>query len=61
MIEMKERNNEALVLSHPTPLLSLKIEKVDKEWAEGAKCSRKGRENDEKSESEVFLNFFTLI
>ena len=57
MIEMKERNNEALVLSLPTPLLSLKIEKVDNEWAEGAKRSRKGRENDEKSESKGFLNF----
>ena len=57
MIDMKERNNEALVLSHPTPLLSLKIEKVVKEWAEGAKRRRQGKENDEKSESEVFINF----
>ena len=58
IMEKKERDNEALISSLPTPLLALKMSKVIKEWAEGAKRRRQGRENEEAHESEVYLFFY---
>ena len=57
ILEKKERDNETLILSLSTPLSSLKIGRIVKEWVEGAKRRRQGRENDEASELEIYLDF----